>query len=407
MSTFLNIITEFKIYRLITLFFALCAICITAFCQKSVELRKQRDQTRKDIEITERLVEETRNKKTESLSMLNLIRKKIELRNTYIKELTKEIEEIEKEQNENEKLITSLRNDLKNLKMEYARLIYQAYKSRKEQNILMFLLASESFNQAYKRTKYIQMYTEYKKKQKKLILAYEKVLVKKQDELEAQKNQKEALIKSRDSERIGLINEGNEKDSLIKKLKRKEGELLKELEEKRRNDELLSAEILRLIDAENKKKGTVGSFAALTPEEKVLSGEFEKNKGKLPWPTAQGIITGHFGIQKHPVFQNVDIRNDGIFIRTVENEDARAVFDGIVTKIFSFPGSNFTVLIKHGNYYSLYNNLIKVYVKEGEKVSTKQKIGKIFTDYDKNETVLHFQVWKDKERNNPEIWLSK
>lgn len=377
------------------------------YSQTSLELRRLSEKRKREIEMTEELLNETRSKKNISLSTLNLLNKKIELRDSYIVTLNQEINLINKELGENENLVYSLRNDLEKIRLEYARLIYNAYKNRKNQNFLVFILTSESFNQAYKRIKYMQMYTAYKRKQMKLIEAYRKVILSKINELKIQKVQKENLVKLRENEKFQLIKEKEDQNDLIKKLKLREGELISELNEKKRAAEKLAREIELLIERERKKNNSRNKLLTLTPEEKLISAEFEKNRGRLPWPTAQGVITGHFGIQKHPVFNNLDIRNDGIYISTIPNEDARAVFDGIVTKVFSFPGSNYTVLIKHGNYFSLYNNLIRVYVKEGDNVKTKEKIGKIFTDNEKNETILHFQIWKEKERNDPEIWLSR
>jgi septal ring factor EnvC (AmiA/AmiB activator) len=182
---------------------------------------------------------------------------------------------------------------------------------------------------------------------------------------------------------------------------------MSEVREKRNIAVKLEDEIARLIEEEKRKLNARSIYETLTPDEKILSSTFEKNKGKLPWPTNKGIVTGRFGIQQHPVLKNVKIRNDGIFISTIENETARAIFDGEVSKVFSLPGSNFAVIVRHGNYFTLYHNLDEVYVKEGDKVSTKQRIGRVFTDKEKNETVLQFQVWREMEKSDPEAWLSR
>lgn len=145
----------------------------------------------------------------------------------------------------------------------------------------------------------------------------------------------------------------------------------------------------------------------LTPLELIISNDFSKNQGKLPWPTQRGIISGKYGEHDHPDFKSVKIRNDGIYISTERGELVRAVFKGIVSKVFSIPGENYTVIIRHGNYFTLYHNLIDVKVKAGQSVETKEAIGKVFTDAETKETTLYFQVWRETERNDPELWLAQ
>jgi septal ring factor EnvC (AmiA/AmiB activator) len=378
-----------------------------AFGQKSSELKKEREKIKGEIVLIESLIDETKAKKKESTTELKIINRKIELTNAYIINIEAEIFRLEKEINDNTVLIESLEADLNNIKKEYARLIYNAYKNRKGENFLLYILSSESFNQAYKRIKYMQLYSAYKKRQINLIKAFEKVIKRKIEELAINKINREMIIKERERELLNVIKEKQKSQDIINSLKKREKELLAEVELKKGIALKLEREIERMIAEERRKLNAKSIYETLTPDEKLLSSNFEKNKGKLPWPTNKGIITGRFGIQQHPVLKNVKIRNDGIFISTVENEQARAIFDGVVSKVFSLPGSNFAVIIKHGNYYTLYHNLDEVFVKEGEKVQTKQRIGRIFTDRDKNETILQFQVWKEMEKSDPEAWLSR
>lgn len=373
--------------------------------QKSIQIQQKQEKIRKEIELIEELINETKEKKNKTSNELKILNRKIDLRTEYIRNLNRELIEIENNIDENKKLVRSLENDLINIKKEYARLIYNAYKNRGKENYLIFILSSNSFNQAYKRIKYMQLYTAYKKRQVNLILAYEKVIRKKNEELLRNKNNRENLLAEREKELLNTLTEKEDRKKIIKSLQEKEKDLREEVRKKRTIAEGLQNELERIIAEERQNAKSI--YETLTPAEKLLSGNFERNKGKLPWPTNQGIITGRFGIHQHPVLKNVKIRNDGIFISTIENEDARAIFDGVVSKIFSLPGSNFAVIIKHGNYYTLYHNLDEVYVKEGEIVKTKEKIGRIYTDKDKNETVLQFQVWREMEKNDPEVWLSK
>ncbi len=378
-----------------------------AFSQRSGDLRKERERIKEEIALIESLIDETKAKKKESATELKMINRKIDLTKSYITNIEYEIRRLALEIEENESLIGSLETDLENIKKEYARLIYNAYKNRKGENFLLYIMSSNSFNQAYKRIKYMQLYATYKKRQMNLIIAFEKVIRKKNEELSVSKLNRELIIREREKELLNVIRERQRSQTLINSLQRRERELLKEVEEKRGIAVRLEREIEKMIAEERRRLNAKSIYETLTPDEKLLSNNFERNKGKLPWPTNKGVITGRFGIQQHPVLKNVKIRNDGIFISTVENEQARAIFDGEVSKVFSLPGSNFAVIVRHGNYYTLYHNLDEVYVKEGDKVLTKQRIGRVFTDREKNETILQFQVWREMEKSDPESWLSR
>ena len=375
--------------------------------QKSGELKLERERIKEEIMLIESLIDETKTKAKESTTRLKIINRKIDLTNNYIKSIESEIDRLNKEIRDNSALIGALEADLNTIKEQYARLIYNTYKNRRGENFLLYILSSNSFNQAYKRIKYMQLYSDYKKRQINLIIAFEKVIMKKNEELKINKTNRQIIIKERERELINIIGERQKSQSLINSLKKREGELMDEVKEKRSIAEKLEREIERMIAEERRTLNARSIYETLTPEEKILSDSFEKNKGKFPWPTSKGIITGRFGIQQHPVLKNVKIRNDGIFISTVENEKARSIFDGLVSKVFSLPGSNFAVIIRHGNFYTLYHNLDEVYVKEGEKVSTRQRIGRVFTDRERDETVLQFQIWREMEKSDPEAWLSK
>lgn len=377
------------------------------FGQKSSDLRVEREKIKEEIMLIESLIDETKTKTKESTTRLKIINRKIDLTNNYIHNIENEIDRLDREIRDNTALISSLEADLGSIKEDYARLIYNTYKNRRGENFLLYILSSNSFNQAYKRIKYMQLYTDYKRRQINLIVAFEKVIRKKNEELKISKINRQIIIKERERELLNIIGERQKSQSLIHSLKRRERELMDEVKEKRSIAESLEREIERMIAEEKRRLNAKSIYETLTPDEKILSDSFEKNRGKLPWPTSKGVISGRFGIQQHPVLKNVKIRNDGIFISTVEDEKARTIFDGQVSKVFSLPGSNFAVIIRHGNFYTLYHNLDEVYVKEGDKVSTRQRIGRVFTDRERDETVLQFQIWREMEKSDPEDWLSK
>ena len=224
-----------------------------------------------------------------------------------------------------------------------------------------------------------------------------------------------AALNAQKAEQSKLNKQKQKQNELINQLKKKEKELKAQLKKQQDLANKLNKQIEDKIAAETKKssagtkKGqSKGKTYALTKEEKLVSGNFEKNKGRLPWPVEKGVVVGSFGIQPHPVLKYVSVDNKGLYIQCPKGTKARAVFEGEVTQVFSIPGSNNAVIVKHGAYRTVYANLTKVDVKVGDKVKVKQNIGTVFTDRENdNKTELYFQVWKDKLLQNPELWLSR
>ena len=228
-------------------------------------------------------------------------------------------------------------------------------------------------------------------------------------ELKTLHSDKENLLSEHRTETDELKREKSDQNVMIQQLDKQKSELKKKLDEQVQLANKLQKEIEKVIAEELKKskKADMKVFQ-LTPEEKKLADNFISNKSKLPWPTERGVITGFFGENPHPVLKGVFIRNDGIDISTTEDSYIRSVFDGDVTRVFVIPGAHKTVIIRHGNYLSVYSNLSEVFVKQGDKVKTKQTIGKIFTDReDGNKSVLQFQIWKENQKLNPQDWLAR
>ena len=313
--------------------------------------------------------------------------------------------------------IAMLENDLQNLKDEYAQMIYYSYKNRNLYDRLMFIFAADDFNQAYKRLKYFQYYNEYRRQQALLIEIKQKQLEIKTESLQKILQEKNTLISSEERQKQQLTTELDEKNKKVQSLSKKEKELQKTLKEKeaaakklQKAIEDIIAEEIRLANERAAKAGGVSTqtgLFALTPAEKLLSDDFFNNRGALPWPVEQGIISSTFGEHPHPVLKNVKVRNNGIDVLTSTGAEARAVFSGEVTRVMNVPNNNNVVIIRHGEFLTVYSNLDKVYVKIGDKVTTKQKIGTIFTNKDDSKTELHFEVWQSKTLLNPEEWLAR
>jgi murein hydrolase activator len=306
---------------------------------------------------------------------------------------------------ENE-IVQNLKTDLEGIKAEYARLIQYSFIYQRNYNSLMYILASQSMDQLYKRVRFIQLLTNYRKRQSLAITetigSIDNVLA----ELRDLKKKRNATLRGYETEKSSLVKEKKNQDLTISKLKQKEKEIREELKAKLAISKKLDNEIQNAIAAEAKKRNTKNLFSQLTPEEKSLSKSFKDNRGKLPWPTETGIVINTFGDHQHPVLKSVVTRNHGIDISTNKDSYVRSVFEGEVSKVIAIPGTNYTVLIRHGNYLSVYQNIVNIQVKNGEKVKTKQIIGRAFGNKDDNFSIVHFEIWNEIEKQNPEDWLS-
>jgi len=404
--------------RITIILFLLMLTGFGAFSQQDrAKLEQDKKKVEEEIEYTNRLLEQTRQTRQNSLNEVVILNKKIGKREELISTINNEVQLVEYQMTQAQDSINLLEKDLKALKDEYAKMIYYAYKNKNLYDRLIFIFASEDFNQAYQRLKYFQQYNEYRKQQALLIQIKQKRLEIKMEDLASIRDRKNTLLTGEEQQRQQLTREREEKNKSVKTLSKKEKELQKTLKEKEAAARKLQqaiqdiiAEEIRLANERANKYGApiqkTGLFA-LTPEEKILSDNFQNNRGSLPWPLEQGIISSTFGEHPHPVLKNVTTRNNGVDMLTEEGAEARAIFSGVVTRVMNVPNNNNVVIIRHGEFLSVYSNLDQVYVKIGEKVTTKQKIGKIFTNKLDSKTELHFEVWQSKTLLNPEEWLAR
>lgn len=386
----------------------LLSIGLISFGQSKSELEKKRNSTLKEIAETENILNTIKQSKSESVEKLNLIDKKINLRNTLIVNLSSEVNVVSRKIGELEKATNSLGADIKSIKVEYARMVYLAYLNRAHSNKLMYILSSSSLNQAYNRIKYLKQYSEYRQKQISIISSVQVSLNSQISELENKKKEKESLLSSQERENQILKNELDEKTKTINVLKLKESELNKRLKTQSKRAEKLAAEIDNIIKTEIKAKGDAEKVSKkISLDDTHLSNNFRDNKGKLPWPTDRGVITRGFGKYHDPIYKNVELESLGIDISTVANSEVHAIFDGQVTDKFLISGYNYAVIINHGRFYTVYQNLVDVRVNKGDKVKTKQVIGKVFTDSDSKSSILHVQIWDLRKVLDPEMWLTR
>jgi septal ring factor EnvC (AmiA/AmiB activator) len=396
-----------KVFLHILIFFFLIPVAAT-FSQSKKDLEEDKKKVEEEIKYTNKLLEATRKTRVTSLNELAILENKVAKREELIVAMNREIYFLELQVSQYGDSIRILKDELEELKEEYASMIYFAYKNRNLYNRIMFIFASDDFNQAYQRLKYFQYYNAFRAKQAELIVSTRDKIERKTAEISAIKNDKEGLLLSLEEEKEQLLRERQDKNNTVSQLSQKERDLKKTLKEKEKAAQKLQSAIERIIAEEMRKAEEAdrkaGKFS-LTPEEMALSDNFQTNRGKLPWPVERGIVSSTFGEHPHPVLSRVKTKNNGINILTDKDSEARAVFGGTVTRVLSVPNNNNVIIVRHGEYLTVYSNLDEVYVSQGEKVETKQPIGTIFTDPDESKTELHFEVWKSKNLMNPTDWL--
>ena len=377
--------------------------------QTSVELKEKQQKLREDIKYKEKLLKQIEQDSKSSTTKIVLLNKKINQREELITSIKDEIYLIDEKIEENQDLVTAMQNDIVRLKEEYSKMVVQAYKTRNVSSKLMYIFASEDFGQAYRRLKYLQQLSDYRKRQAQAIILTQSSLERKRLALEEQRKEKNSVLNSQNQEKLTLNRERQEKESELKKLSSKEVQYKKELAaaEKSANElkNLIKKAIEREIAARNEVAGTTGSTYNLTPEARELGNNFVANKGKLPWPVDKGEITAYFGEQPHPFLKGITVKNNGISISTTGNSRARAVYDGEVSKIIILPGAGKVVMVRHGEYISIYTNLKETFVNTGDKVKTKEEIGVIISD--KGKTEFEFQLWKGTTLMDPSYWIFK
>lgn len=385
----------------------LCVTVLNGYSQTKQELVNRKTTTQQEIEKSNRILQETKKNRRSTLQRVRILNKRIHLRNDLIENINREIQLINQEIEQRGQVIESLEKDLEEVKQQYAELIVKAYLNRNRRDWMVFIMSSENFNQAYRRMKYLQQFTTYRREQAGLIEKMKNDVAEEVEGLEQDKIQKEALILEKENENHSLEREKKDKNRLVSDLVKREEELMAEIEEKRKIAEELEKAIAAIIAEEARKARSRNMYEQLTPEERLISDNFMGNKGKLPWPVERGIITSKYGVHPHPVLKQITIKNDGVDISTIKGAEARALFDGVVTKIVAILGANYTVILRHGNFLTVYQNLVDLKVKQGDNVGVKQALGTVYTDDESNQTVLHMEIWRESAIQNPEEWISR
>ena len=394
--------------------------------QEELEERKAKIQL--EIQEKEQLLQSVKSKEKSVVTQLQIQKEKIGLKEKLIKTTEKQTKLLGNDIYINQIKINQLNLDLEQLRKDYTAMILKSYKSRSEQSRAMFLLSSENFLQAYKRAQYMKQYASYRKMQGQEIEGKTKQLVGYTNKIVVQKTEKEKLIAENENEKKELVKEKKEQEKIASQIQKQKGKIIAEIKKKQQETKKIDAQIQKLIRetiaAANKKTAAAKAKAnpktttaestkavessakiVLTSEGQLVANNFRANKGKLPWPVEKGAVSLPYGDQPHPEYRTLTVHNSGVEITTENGASARSVFGGEVTKVIKLSPLNIAVFIQHGDYFTVYQNLISVNVSVGDKVSTKQSLGKIRTNGDTGKTILKFLILQNTTYNNPASWL--
>jgi murein hydrolase activator len=408
------------------------------------KLEERKAQIQKEIRENEKLLQTVKKKEKTAVNVIVIQSNKIKLKEKLINTTEKQKKLLGNDMYINQIKINKLKKELKILKEDYAEMIVKSYKSRSEESRAMFLLSSENFLQAYKRAQYMKQYTNYRKMQGEEIKTKTGELIVYNGKLNIQKTAKQKLIAENEKERLSLEKERQEQEKLVKSIKKDKSKILAEIKKKQQESKSIDRQIDRLIrqaiaeanrkaameramerakaesqaasktetktEIKTRAKEIVSSSSVssskieLTAETKLIADNFKANRGKLPWPVEKGFVSLGYGDQAHPVYKTLVIHNSGIEITTDAGSSARAVFGGEVTSVIVLSPINKAVMIQHGDFFTVYQNLSSVYVNKGDKVSTKQSIGKVRTNSE-GRTIIKFLILQNTTYSNPQSWL--
>ncbi len=459
---------QMRIYILIIcLFLSVSAIAQqktqVQYSMTKEELMAKRKELQDDIAETERRLQMVKSDKQSTMSQLRDLQNKLALRQRLIANINDEMNDIDNTIRNSSKEVVNLKTKLENLKISYAQSIRYAYQTRSSYDMIAFLFSSRDFNDVLRRMKYLKKFRDFRKQQVDQIISTQTQLQRKIGVLTNVKQQKDKLLDTEEEQKKVLLQETDHTNQVIQDLKGRESELLSNIEKNRVIAKRVNAAINRIIETEiakatkeaeeaerkrmeeERKKNAAATVAnpppakaeapatapgnnpppvvttrprptrtesqplLSTPTDIALAENFEGNMGKLYWPVDKGYISDHFGVHPHPVEKQVMIKNDGVDIQTSPDAPVRAVFEGTVTSV-SYIAGNMMVLIKHGNYFTIYNNLKSASVKKDDRVSTRQQIG-VVAENEEGEPTIKFQIWKAGKKGatgiNPEPWLGK
>jgi len=398
--------------------------------QKKVQLQNQMQKLQDEIKVIQQAIKANEAKKDKSLSEVLSLQAKIQSREKLIGNIANQVSDLDASIDHTQEEIDAKTVEIDKLKAEYAKMLRKSYENISLQNQVAFMLSSSSFSDAARRYNYLLKIAEYRSNQAKLIQTRVIELQTKKDELMVTKGQKESMLEKQNAQKLQLEEEKKQKDQAVVELLDKDKKLRQRQVEKNKAVAQLNGRIQAIIEDEirqarkkaeelAKKAGTTKPAITtstsepkkveampMTPEEQALAKDFLSNRGKLPWPVAKGHIVSQFGKHEHPVLKGVIIENNGVDIKTEKGAEARALFNGTVVSVFYLPTTHNCVIVKHGDYFTVYSNLESVAVATNQEITTKQTLGKLYADKAEDLTKVHIEIWKGKEKMDPKLWLA-
>lgn len=430
-----------SIRALLASIFLMLLVPAIVFAQSKKELEDKRKKIIRDITATQKMLEKTKANKEATYDRYLALQNQINSRESLIETIQEELAATEDGIVRNQAVIESLQHDIMQMRQEYGRTVRHAFRQKTISNPLLYILSADNLNQAFRRWLFLRKYDERRSEQTKAIAATQEMLKKRTGQLESTRVEKAELLESLQGQKASLSGELVEKNEMLKFLSKDENRLKTDLDKKQAAHEALNNAIEKIISEEVRKRveesrakpeatppppataekpekkpdkkpivNTPKPAPAPAPESNagdVATTSFAKNRGKLPWPVENGFVARAFGRQKHPTLKNIEITNNGVDIRTEEQAAVKAVFEGIVAGTQYIPGHDYTVIIQHGDYYTVYSNLEETNLTKGEIVRSKQVIGTVSTNSITGSSELHFELWHQKERLNPSLWIRK
>ncbi len=406
-----------------------------AYSQTKKQLQQQRDELNEKIELTKKLIRESETQQKSTTSQVRILNEQLAYREQLLHNISSDIKHIDGEIDIKNQDIATMRSQVKTMKREYGKMIYNAYRNRSGYDKLMYIFSAGNFYQAYKRFKMTQRYAEFRKRQAMIISGTQQEIEINVNLLEKNKTEKQRLADKKEKEKQQMAENKIAQQKKLEDLQSESANLREQQKKHKLDRDKLSAKIQEIIaeeirkenerkESERKKANVANATASkagtttaaksskvmeLAPETVLVNADFEKNKGGLPWPVSAGVITSRFGKHPHPSLEQVIVNNNGVDFTTEKNASAIAIFSGTVSSVFNIPGAGQNVIVTHGSYKSVYSGLSDVSVKVGDKIDAKQKIGTVM--YDGEEYTLHFEVWKVGSEagsaQNPELWIKK
>lgn len=380
--------------------FLLLTVCVSVLADDDIkDLQKQQKKLEQQLQQTSEMLSQTKKDEKATVTKLNLLNQDIKTRKKLIKNINKEISVLDTDIRNLNTQQKQNSNEIARLKQDYARLVRQTHYADLHTSPLLFLCSADNFQQLVRRIRYMKRFADYRKQQVARIEDLQTQIVIQSNLLNSRRMERSSALQSQKREQDKLNRDERKQRTMLGDLKKKEKELIAQQKKQQKKADELQRKIDQLIQQQAKSD--------LTKEQKLIAGGFEANKSRLPWPVEKGFISGYFGTHQHPVYEHVTVNNKGIYIQTPADSYVRTIFDGEVTSCILL-GNTYAVIVQHGNYRTVYSNLKKLLVKQGDQLKTKQNIGIIASDpAQDNKTELFFQIYKDRTLLNPSLWIAK